>query len=715
MAEINLCELLFNSDTEEFYKEYVHADTAEQEKTETNFLNQVANNIIGNAISQPKNNSNYESFLDLILDMANSSWNKEKLLYKEFMSEEQPEKPNWIIAAENAKENTSNNIGKFSPFGIPIDNIYTFLMSQEYKNIAEKVLKYISTKQFINDFTGKALDSFQQKTMALKKGTTEKSKITVLRASSNTANSTIFTSTNDMNIIQSFFTDNILQPYTKQFVDEAIELIEKRVLNAIGLKPDYNDFKDNEYYNYLYTFFQKEYYNWMNSFSDRRKTYRLEEYTYMASKNKKVTVKAIDSDTIYKEIIKQFKETCNFIEEGDVDGELKLPFLPRWNEQLGLQKDEQYYLKIVLKKSSTIYITTNYNYDKNKISKTEVNYLNVSNINNISDLSNAIIEIIKQHFENGVTFTETNNRIRTNIEINKDDAVDDFLDALKAPLENVLKSHKPNSINISTYISQLFGESDQENRATTIQGTIGEIIGAAILKLRLGEKGEVSILGQSKNQLKQQAHADILVKIGNEKIGIQAKQYNSSGIFNIQYLYADDYNVFEDSIFRYIEDKDIVKYIRYLSFQYLSKGTEPNIDSYLLNSYLYFSRIKDLKADDILKNVDNNFFMYNFTLIPTSLILCNIILNLLSELKKNSNKKIFNLEKPYVKLDKNKKKKVEKEDGTIGESEDAELLTAIKYNDELETKYLVNGKQWRTLKGNINFVGLTLSLKNITY
>lgn len=715
MAEINLCELLFNSDTEKFYKEYVHTNTTEQEKTETNFLNQVANNIVDNAIPQPKNNSNYESFLDLILDMANSSWNKEKLLYKEFMSEEQPKKPNWIIAAENAKKNTSNNIDKSSPFGIPINNIYTFLMSQEYENIAKKVLKYISTKQFINDFTGKALDSFQQKTMALKKDSTEKSKITVLRASSNTANSKTFTSTNDMNVIQSFFTNNILQPYTKQFVDEAIELIEKRVLNAIGLTPDYNDFKDNDYYNYLYTFFQKEYYNWMNSFSDRRKTYRLEEYTYMASKDKKVTVKAIDSDTIYKEIIKQFKETCTFIEEGDVDGELKLPFLPRWNKQLGLQKDEQYYLKIVLKKSSTIYITTNYNYDKNKIKETEVNYLNNYNINNISELSNAIIEIIKQHFKKGITFTETNNRIQTNIEINKDDAVDDFLNALKDPLENVLKSHKPNSINISTYISQLFGESDQENRATTIQGTIGEIIGAAILKLRLGNKGEVFILGQSKNQLKQQAHADILVKIGNEKIGIQAKQYNSSGIFNIQYLYADDYNVFEDSIFRYIEDKDIVKYIRYLSFQYLSKGTEPNIDSYLLNSYLYFSRIKDLKADDILKDVDNNFFMYNFTLIPTSLILCNIILNLLSELKKNSNKKIFNLEKPYVKLDKNKKKKVEKEDGTIGESEDVELLTAIKYNDELETKYLVNGKQWRTLKGNINFVGLTLSLKNITY
>ena len=715
MAEINLYELQFKPDTEKFYKEYVYADTTEQEKIETNFLNQVANNIIGNTISQPKNNSNYESFLDLILDMANSSWNKEKLLYKEFMSEEQPEKPNWIIAAENAKENTPNNIGESSPFGIPINNIYTFLMSQEYKNIAEKVLKYISTKNFINDFTGKALDSFQQKAMALKKGTTEKSKSTVLQTSSKTAKKTVFIDTNNIKKVTPFFKQEILQPYTKRFVDEAIELIEEQVLDAIGVTRDYNDFKNNKYYGYLYTFFKKEYYNWMNSFSDRRKTYRLEEYTYMASKNEKVTVKAMESDTIYKEIIKQFEKTCDFIEDGDVDGELKLPFLPRWNEQLGLQKNEQYYLKIVLKKSSTICITTNYNYNKNKISKKEINNLNNSNIKNISDLSNAIIGIIKEHFKKGVTFTETNNRIQTNIEINKDDAVDDFLNKLIEPLKSVLESHKPDSINISTYISQLFGESDQENRATTIQGTIGEIIGAAILKLRLGEKGEVSILGQSKNQLKQQAHADILVEIGNEKIGIQAKQYNSSGIFNIQYLYADDYNVFEDSILRYIEDKDIVKYIRYLSFQYLSNGKEPNIDSYLLNSYLYFSRIKDLKADVILRDIDNNFFMYNFTLIPTSLILCNIILNLLSELKKNSNKKIFNLEKPYVKLDKNKKKKVEKEDGTIGESEDAELLTAIKYNDELETKYLVNGKQWRTLKGNINFVGLTLSLKNITY
>ena len=45
---------------------------------------------------------------------------KEKLLYKEFMSKDQPETPNWIITAENAAKNISNNINIPKDFGIPI-------------------------------------------------------------------------------------------------------------------------------------------------------------------------------------------------------------------------------------------------------------------------------------------------------------------------------------------------------------------------------------------------------------------------------------------------------------------------------------------------------------------------------------------------------------------------------------------------------------------
>lgn len=254
----------------------------------------------------------------------------------------------------------------------------------------------------------------------------------------------------------------------------------------------------------------------------------------------------------------------------------------------------------------------------------------------------------------------------------------EYVTSFKEKTEQELKNFLENSIDIkdgasvSSNIKQLFPKNQQG-----IQGTLGEQFFASIISKHIKEISEsiqktqktqnrqntqITIMGQSHNSLGQQAHIDVKIKIGNTIIGVQNKQYNS--ILNIEnqiYFYKQEYNVYGNSLIRYLSNKhgaeenaeNIVKYLRYLANQgkegYVSLDDE--IVQILLPYFQNFSRISDPKAANDLKYKKNNFFVYNFRLIPLSFI----ILQLINQIQSfNSRKKIesigrdiFSLKKKY--------------------------------------------------------------------
>ena len=254
----------------------------------------------------------------------------------------------------------------------------------------------------------------------------------------------------------------------------------------------------------------------------------------------------------------------------------------------------------------------------------------------------------------------------------------EYVTSFKKKTEPELKNFLENSINIkdgasvSSNIKQLFPKNQQG-----IQGTLGEQFFASIISAHIKEISEsiqktqktqnkqntqITIMGQSHNSLGQQAHIDVKIKIGNTIIGVQNKQYNS--ILNIEnqiYFYKQEYNVYENSLIRYLSNKhgaeenaeNIVKYLRCLA-NYGKEGyvsLDDEIVQILLPYFQNFSRISDPKAANDLKYKKNNFFVYNFRLIPLSFI----ILQLINQIQSfNSRKKIesigrdiFSLKKKY--------------------------------------------------------------------
>ena len=254
----------------------------------------------------------------------------------------------------------------------------------------------------------------------------------------------------------------------------------------------------------------------------------------------------------------------------------------------------------------------------------------------------------------------------------------EYVTSFKKKTESELKNFLEKSINIkdgasvSSNIKQLFPKNQQD-----IQGTLGEQFFASIIseqikeisksiqetkKAQEAQNTQITIMGQSHNSLGQQAHIDVKIKIGNTIIGVQNKQYNS--ILNIEnqiYFYKQEYDVYGNSLIRYLSNKhgaeenaeNIVKYLRCLA-NYGKEGyvsLDDEIVQILLPYFQNFSRISDPKAIDDLQYQKNNFFVYNFRLIPLSFI----ILQLINQIQSfNSRKKIesigrdiFSLKKKY--------------------------------------------------------------------
>lgn len=277
-----------------------------------------------------------------------------------------------------------------------------------------------------------------------------------------------------------------------------------------------------------------------------------------------------------------------------------------------------------------------------------------------------------------------------------------------------------NSNKTSSFFAYLFGTAGTANVQAKVQGTLGEVINAAILQT-LFPNDKVSILGQTSNDLSQQAHIDIQIEINGNGIGIQSKQYNASEITDIKKFYADDYNLFSDTIERYFTrgdgsiDKELIKILKWYSYRLITSKKEygelpENIETEIALYFEQFARIADYTNLD-LKNIKTNFFAYNFTLIPMSYIIHLIINSIYNKGTVNS-QSLFKIQAPKFNLKASKSNSA----GTGTEGIVTVNLQSIQYNESTYgyTYQLMNTSGGtRNLVANVHFNGITVSVANL--
>lgn len=183
------------------------------------------------------------------------------------------------------------------------------------------------------------------------------------------------------------------------------------------------------------------------------------------------------------------------------------------------------------------------------------------------------------------------------------------------------------------------------NSASLVMGHIGESFAKFFMQ------NAVDITGQSTNKLGQQAHIDL--KTQDNTIGLQVKNFSS--VVNAFTLYETDISVFGDTISRYIPDNDQI----YIKIRFLSLYAEEcklvdkintKISLILSDNIGNFMRYGDLQSQ--IENIKNNFYILNFNMIPSSVIINSVIEQIKS---KANNKSIFDLTKFPSKYNKSDK------------------------------------------------------------
>ena len=647
---------------------------------------------IANKVAKPTEPQSQRDAVNILLEGAENSWEKEKKLYqamnKSNISKNLPETAPWIKLLRNAMAGSETDFSA-KQYGFSQDYLYAFLDDYFDRKKMEEILRYISSKEFIQELSGKQKDS--KLIVARPSG----KKITAFRNMSISRPKT-FMSGEKNDFIKNLLSDTAVI-FVETVINEISSITSPNTIKKIFYKGQ-EVLSTEEMNKILLNFFKERAVAFMSSSKEKRESYLL-----------------VSNEKAHLEILKNISaelgfEKNIFLENGIQDildkimsnSSLNFTFVCQEGE-VGTIENPYYNLQIQLVKSSAVKIFSDYTPTLEAKNSKEID--SISEIKNIADFANQIIKVIGQHFSD-----------IDRAELNK----------LKGPLTRILSSHKPKDLDLFEYKQALFGNASSSARAATIQGSLGEIIGAALIDASIygikdynknSDISDVKVMGQSVNELSQQAHADIVVSIGAEKIGIQSKQFNANNYLTIQHFYAGQYNLFEDTISRYIPDENIVFYLRYACYQLLLGNNEAEIEKYLSGSFLNFSRIIDIKADVELKNVENNFFLYNLVLIPTSAILCNIGINILTQ---KPRKKIFDLMPPYFDLNRNtkssSKKQIELQEVGEEEREENEYLQEVYYDPR--TLITIYKKQGGTnklrLKGPLNFVGLTLDLKQFS-
>ncbi len=165
---------------------------------------------------------------------------------------------------------------------------------------------------------------------------------------------------------------------------------------------------------------------------------------------------------------------------------------------------------------------------------------------------------------------------------------------------------------------------------SSFNGSIGEIYFTIMTRLVLGQKMTTAQFGRARNELGQQAHADMGFYTGttlNEGWGIQAKIYKTNKVD----LYKDTKVSFDaDEAIRYLGNKKGgKKELTAFRFFIINNSILEEIDANLGYDGYGFLQVLEERLDYFIRYSDgltslgelkNNFFMINFNLIPASAI-----------------------------------------------------------------------------------------------
>lgn len=280
------------------------------------------------------------------------------------------------------------------------------------------------------------------------------------------------------------------------------------------------------------------------------------------------------------------------------------------------------------------------------------------------------------------------------------------------------------STKTSTFFQFLFGTAGTLNVKSKVQGTLGEIINSAIIETAI-PGAKVEILGQTSNDLAQQAHIDIQVIIDGVTIGIQSKQYNANKLSDTENFYSGDYNIFQKTTQRYFStiseggykiDEKLIELLRSYAYNLilndkLNGELSNQINEKLGQYFEQFARIADYTNIN-LSSIKTNFFAYNFALIPVSYIIHSII-EYINNNPNNSSSNLFTITAPEF----NFKKKDSSNNDSAGESvEGVQLIDTSSISYQQATQgytYQIMGTQGiKNLVSNIHFKGLRVSIKN---
>lgn len=198
-----------------------------------------------------------------------------------------------------------------------------------------------------------------------------------------------------------------------------------------------------------------------------------------------------------------------------------------------------------------------------------------------------------------------------------------------------LNSNNDEVITLKSVIEKLFIGFKDFN----VKGNLSEILVTSFLKVY---NQNTFLMGKEVNDDNQQMHADIVTQIDGTRIGLQSKIQlrPDDSIFSF-YGIDKDINTFGKGIPRYLNQDDL-EFIRLSVFF-------PDINQHFLsnklnNSIDNFWRFKDLHASEIDKLTENNFFIVNYRLIPTSFILRSILTDITEQEKainsKNNNEEL---------------------------------------------------------------------------
>lgn len=179
---------------------------------------------------------------------------------------------------------------------------------------------------------------------------------------------------------------------------------------------------------------------------------------------------------------------------------------------------------------------------------------------------------------------------------------------------------------VEQYYKISWGGSGKKGHISLFNGTIGEIFATYLLRQTLSSFGGTALQQGASLQEGKQAIADIELQYQSggkiKSVGLQLKQYKSNAIS----LYGEEKFISLMDAQRYLTQEEIDSFLFLMGNQPTLKliGDNTKSDFSDLVPYLYyrldgFLRIKHAKLD-LEKDLQNNFYIFNFNVIPTSII-----------------------------------------------------------------------------------------------